>query len=656
MNLTNYRPDIDGLRALAVLAVVFHHLSASLVPGGYVGVDVFFVISGYLITKIISREIADGEFTFSKFYERRAKRIFPALFAVLGTTVLVGYFLLLPKDYDAVLRATLGTLFFSSNIFFWHELQDGYFAQNAKLNPLLHTWSLAVEEQFYLFFPFALLVCHKFFRRKIFWMLSGFALLSLCASAFFIDGKSVAVFFLLPFRAWELLAGALLTFSSSRTIRSRLLREICVAGGLIAIIGACFLYDVDTAFPGVSALLPVLGAVAIIHAGASGKTLAGRLLQLRPVVYIGLISYSLYLWHWPLIVLTKFATGMAPLTPYITWLFAVSLLLGSISYHFIEQPFRRGLVISTRRTVFSLSAVITVLLAAVAVVGLFQNGYAGRFDPGVVKLDNARISTPANKTCDDRKLGRWCKLGQAEGDAEFFLWGDSHMLAWGPAFQEVLNKHHQSAIFAPSSNCPPIFGVEHKGKSACGPNNSAIKKFLLANPEIKTIVMAADWKLYFRENSPLSASSPSTTSTNGSSAAEVEFFSTIQWLRANGRQAILIGPVPTYDKDVPLAHALELTFGRSVLHRTSASEQRYKNALFFSALNSIPPGPNFRFLDPIQWLCAEDCLMMKDGESLYRDSGHLSIAGAMAMEESLSKGLGFGRHGAERILGSALKD
>ena len=207
---SNYQPDIDGLRAVAVLAVVLHHLSAPLVPGGYVGVDVFFVISGYLITTIITREKAEGQFTFARFYERRAGRIFPALFAVLGVTLVAGWFVLLPSDYAATLRATLGTLFFSSNMVFWRDLAEGYFAPDAKLNPLLHTWSLGVEEQFYVFFPLLLLGCYRCCQKYIFWILLGCGLVSLLGSVLVVKGNSVAVFFLSPFRAWELFAGVLL--------------------------------------------------------------------------------------------------------------------------------------------------------------------------------------------------------------------------------------------------------------------------------------------------------------------------------------------------------------------------------------------------------------------------------------------------------------
>lgn len=505
MTLIKYRPDIDGLRAVAVLAVVLHHLSAPLVPGGYVGVDVFFVISGYLITSIIRREIAEGQFTFARFYERRARRIFPALFAMLAITLVVGYFLLLPSDMAGTLRGALGTLFFASNMVFWRDLANGYFAAtDTALNPLLHTWSLAVEEQFYVFFPILLLFCYRYARQYIVWVLIICAAVSLGGAALLIESKSVAVFFLSPFRAWELFSGALLAFNAVPPLRSRsrTFRELTAAAGLAAILVACFVYDNKTTFPGLTALIPVLGAAAIIHAGASGSSFVGNLLQLRPIVYIGLISYSLYLWHWPLIVLFRYAMDMEPLTSWIPALLVASLLMGSLSYHFIEQPFRRGARFG-RKFVFSSSAVFASLLAVVSFGGLVRDGFETRFSAEVVKLDKARTPAIPLRDCDNRPQRNWCELGISTAMPSILLWGDSHALAWAPAIDVSLQNAHQRALFATSSGCPPLLGIMNKDKSACGQQNAVVMSYLLAHPEIKTVVMAAYWSAYFREGGPL---------------------------------------------------------------------------------------------------------------------------------------------------------
>jgi peptidoglycan/LPS O-acetylase OafA/YrhL len=638
----SYRPDIDGLRAVAVLAVVLHHLSASLVPGGYVGVDVFFVISGYLITGIISREMAQGTFTFARFYERRARRIFPALFAVLTVTLVAGYFLLLPTDYSGTLRGALGTLFFASNIVFWRDMADGYFAAtDAGLNPLLHTWSLAVEEQFYVFFPVLLLLCFRYGRRYLLLILMVCAAVSLAGAALLVQGKSVAVFFLSPFRVWELLAGSLLALGAVPPIRSRAVREVVADAGLLAILAACVFFDSRTTFPGLAALAPVLGAAALIHAGGSGHSLAGHLLQWRPMVYIGLISYSLYLWHWPLIVLTRYAMGMEPISPYIPSLFAASLVLGGLSYRFIEQPFRRGMRI-TRRFVFASSAVFVVLFGAWSVFGLMRGGSEDRFTLAIVQIDNARSPQIPFVSCDGRPASAACQLGRSESKPTVLFWGDSHLLAWAPALDASLNSHGEKGLFVTNSACPPLLGVLNSIKSfgfSCPAKNQDVKTYLLANPDIQTVVMAASWTMYFREDGPLT-SQAGNPHVNGLDAATAALASTIQWLRNNGRQVIVIGPVPVYDKSVPLGLALEQAMGIK-FKPTSMATQRQKNAAFFAVVENETRdvGNSVRLIDPIAWMCSAECIVMADGIPMYRDRSHLSVAGAMALELELRRGL-----------------
>lgn len=338
----HYRADIDGLRAVAVMAVVLHHLSPSWVPGGFIGVDVFFVISGYLITGIIRREMRDGSFTFGRFYERRIRRLFPALFTVLAFVLVAGWFVLLPSDYLATLRAAAATIVFSANIHFW-QVQTDYFAFDAKLNPLLHMWSLGVEEQFYLLFPGVVLLIHRWIPRWLVTaMLAGF-FLSLALSILFTPTRFVASYFLLPTRAWELLAGGLLAVMPLRQITSRPWAELLTWAALLAILVPAFHYTQATPFPGHAALLPVMGTVVLVWLGANRQLTVSALLRLRPVVYIGVISYSLYLWHWPLIVFAKFQNGLNPLDQ--GWLIALLLLsvgLAALSHRLIETPFRKS--------------------------------------------------------------------------------------------------------------------------------------------------------------------------------------------------------------------------------------------------------------------------------------------------------------------------
>jgi peptidoglycan/LPS O-acetylase OafA/YrhL len=631
-----YRPDVDGLRAVAVLLVVAHHLLPGIVPGGYVGVDVFFVISGYLITAIISPEMQDGSFTFRRFYERRVRRLFPALFTVLGATTIAGYFILLPSDYSATLRGVLGTLFFSSNIVFWRDMSAGYFAAtDAAINPLLHTWSLGVEEQFYLFFPLLLLFCLRRVPRHATLILLACGAASLVVAAALVKPKVVAVFFLSPFRGWELLAGSLLALGVLPPLRNRAMAEIVSLGGLLAILASGFLYSPKTTFPGISALAPVLGASAIIYAGAFGRTQVRRSLSVAPVVYVGLISYSLYLWHWPLIVFTRYAIGLEPVAPYAPALFIASLFLAAFSYHFIERPFRGAVGVPWKWTAVS-SAVAAGLLAVTSISGILRSGFVDRFEPVVVQLDRARTPVIPYAECDDQLLSSACRLGAANTQPTVLLWGDSHILSWGPALNSALQMQGLSAVFAASSTCPPLLTVASVIKPTCSERNLAVRDYLSAHPEVKVVVIAAYWSTYFRPETilrPLNAvdEAPSIEIPAGA------LHSTLKWLGETKHQVVLLGPVPVYEKSVPMALALQAVTHQNILHSANALDQKRKHARFFEVVSSLQPAPWLHVGDPINWMCNGSCMTIGSGVPLYRDSHHLSVAGAKDMTKNLGE-------------------
>lgn len=633
---SHYRPDIDGLRAVAVLAVVLHHLSAELLPGGYVGVDVFFVISGYLITRIISREMQEGTFTFARFYERRARRIFPALFAVLAATLVASYFLLLPSDMASTLRGALGTVFFGSNLVFWREMKEGYFAAtDLALNPLLHTWSLAVEEQFYLLFPVLLLFCYRYARQHLVAVLVACAIVSLAGAALLVQSKSVAVFFLSPFRAWELLVGSLLALQAVQPLRSRLLRELVAGVGLFVILAACIVYDSKTTFPGLAALVPVLGTAALIHAGTSGPSFASRLLQLRPMVWIGLISYSLYLWHWPLIVLARYALGFEPITQYMPALLIASVLLAYLSYRFIEQPFRRGLIFS-RCAAFRTSATCAAVLTTVAGVGLYSGGFETRFEPEVLALDKARAPIIPYRQCL-ASTKQWCALGHTDSIPNTLLWGDSHMQSWMPALDKVLREAGKGAVFAGMSSCPPMLGIlRHTDRKDCAAHNVAIQSYIAAHPEITTIVMAGFWSHYFRSDGPLSVTRNG-EKLYGVNAAQAGLQNTLIWLHESGRRIVLIGPVPVYQKSVPLALALGLANQQKLIHSTAQDQLTY-HAQFFQSISTVGTQLDLTLLNPIEWMCTDECVTSHNDKSLYRDAHHLSVEGALFFAPMLKQG------------------
>ncbi len=356
------RRDIDGLRALAVIPVVLFHFGLGL-SGGFVGVDVFFVISGYLITSIIFREINAGRFSFADFWARRARRIMPALSVVLLATLAVGWFIMPASDYSQLGRAVRYQAMFISNILFMR--QDGYFNPASDFKPLLHTWSLSVEEQYYIFFPLLMVLLTRYLRH---WrlMLAGLLLVSFSLNVWMIEREPDAAFFLLPMRAWELLCGAMLAVLpvSKRSFAPAIYQAVSLAG-LAMVLFAILTFDRTTQFPGWAALMPVLGATAMLWANGQTPTLVGRLLSTRPMVGVGLISYSLYLWHWPIFVYANAASvdGMQAREA-LMWV-ALSVALGWLSWRFVELPFREKRWLSGRKPVL-VGGLVSMLVIALA--------------------------------------------------------------------------------------------------------------------------------------------------------------------------------------------------------------------------------------------------------------------------------------------------
>src|SRR5207248_6169363 len=305
-----YRPEIDGLRALAILPVVLFHYRAPGFQGGFVGVDVFFVMSGYLITGLVQSEMQCGTFSLAQFYERRVRRIFPGLFAMLAVVSIAAYVLLFPADLVRYAQSLFATALFGANFEFWREA--GYFDTFANQKPLLHLWSIAVEEQFYLLFP-ALLILLRHAAPRLRIAAVGFVFIaSFALGAWGVGAAPVATFYLLPARAWELMLGALLALGAVPAFRTRMASETLAALGLVLIGASMFAFTPATPFPGPAALLPCAGAALVIHAADPQRTFVGRALGVRPLVFIGLISYSLYLWHWPVFVFATYVHFREP--------------------------------------------------------------------------------------------------------------------------------------------------------------------------------------------------------------------------------------------------------------------------------------------------------------------------------------------------------
>jgi peptidoglycan/LPS O-acetylase OafA/YrhL len=373
-----HRLDIDGLRALAVIPVIFFHVGFTKFVGGFVGVDVFFVISGYLITRIINRELQQGRFSLAEFYRRRVLRIFPALFAMFAVTTIIASFFLLPLELVRYCESLISAAGFGSNIYFNFQ-PSGYFNGESATKGLLHTWSLSVEEQFYLFWPVILAVAHaKSFNRVR--QISIFIIaISFAYSVWLVSTGSTSGFFLIPSRAWELMIGALIAVIPAARNENRWLREILSVSGILAILYCVRRYTSGTDFPGLAALAPCLGAAAIIYAGGSGTSLGAKFLSLRPIVFIGKISFSLYLWHWPVIFFVEVGLMRQQTLPIQLGEIFASLVLGYVSWRYVEQPFRTGVPGTSTKKVLSSAVVLMAITSVVGVAGILSNGLPDRF-------------------------------------------------------------------------------------------------------------------------------------------------------------------------------------------------------------------------------------------------------------------------------------
>lgn len=604
-----YRRDIDGLRALAILPVLLFHAHVPGFSGGYVGVDIFFVISGYLITGIIAREVDDRRFSLARFYERRFRRIMPAL-ALMILVVLGGAaWLYLPGDLEGVPRSALAATLFASNLWFFTD--TGYFSGGADVKPLLHTWSLAVEEQYYIGFPILLMLLARHAPRWRTGVVAAIAAGSLALAIVMQRDTSGFTFYLLPTRAWELFAGALLALGAAPVVRARWLREAIAGCGLVAIVLAVALYDRTTTFPGVTALPPVLGAAALIHAAPG--TRIGRMLGWRPLVGLGLISYSLYLWHWPLIVFTEYATDLPLSGGTQVAVIAASLLAGTLSWRFIERPFRDSGRVPAR-AIFLFTGAAMGLLCVLALALLAMGGWPSRFAPRVLaQMAGQQDFAPTRKQCHDTFMRNAtpCVLGAAV-PPDAMLWGDSHGVELAYALSLDAKAQNRSLIERTTSSCPPVLGYEAKD-ARCAAANQAAYDAIRADPGIRRVYLAAFWA-------------------NGvfdDPAFVRQLDRTIAAIRGLGRQVVLIGPVPPQPFDVPrrlahLAQAGQLEQARGIDRAHVKARTVHLRALF-----ARWQARGVSLIDPVAALCPTGtCAIERDGRPLYFDSHHLSTAGA----------------------------
>jgi peptidoglycan/LPS O-acetylase OafA/YrhL len=641
-----YRPDLDGLRALAVLPVLFFHFRLG-VPGGFVGVDVFFVISGFFITSLLLDELHEGKFSILKFYERRVRRILPALFALMIVTTIACWFLLLPADLEEYGKSLAATLGFGSNIYFWRD--SGYFQTAADLKPLLHTWSLAVEEQFYIFFPPALWLVHRYARKWLLAFLVGGALASLLLSAWAAHAQPVAGFYLSPTRAWELLLGALLAYAPM-IVRSRFLIETASVAGFALILGSIMLLNAEMPFPGWLALFPCVGASLIIWASLSGGGIANRLLEWRPVVFIGLISYSLYLWHWPIAAFGHYMNGRDPSPVEAAGMMIAALALATLSWRFVERPFRgRKSRVTGRHLVIGFGGGAIAIAAGAAAIVL-ASGYPGRFPPEALRyVVKDPVLIPENcfsMTADAVRAGNACRIGDPSArETGFAIWGDSHASRVALPLQQLGAEMRVKGFYFASASCPPLLDVDWPQPGCRAFNDAVFEQIRQNRPRL--VVISALWAAYaegvlFRDShSPHyvtdSASRERSLADNRRVfAAAVE--RTVTRLRALGVNVMIVGPVPETGWDVPRGLARAYWFGQEN-PPVSRAEFEARQATVLTVLRRFEGQTGISVIWPDRALCAATCRVEEADRPLYIDDNHLSLAGTAVLRPDLQRAL-----------------
>ncbi|MCU1321242.1 MAG: hypothetical protein JWM43_891 [Acidobacteriaceae bacterium] len=537
----NYRRDIDGLRAVAVLLVVFDHLHTR-ATGGYIGVDVFFVISGYLISSSIMSEMASGKFSLGGFYERRIRRILPAMLVMLLAVTVLAYLYYVPSEIEAYARSLLAALFSVSNMLFWHEA--GYFDAPSAFKPLLHTWSLGVEEQFYIFFPLLLFVLRRWFPTRIKAAIWVVTLVAFAMACFWVRRDPTAAFFFAPLRAWELLIGTVLSQRYLPVIQGRVQRDIASVAGILLILVPALVYSKFTMFPGLTALPPCLGAALLIASGETGPSLVGRVLSWQPIVFVGLISYSLYLWHWPILAFQDIVPVFTKISTHSKGgklgFMIVSLILATLSWRFIETPFRKGSFRPGRRTLFLINGVAVFAIAAIALGMLAAHGMPPNFPKEALQL------TPYGHYSSDKEwrqhvcfftpdtnfsnLNVSTCLQDDPGRKQFLLIGDSHAADLYPGLSTVFTELNISQ--ANASFCPPLV-TEPVLRPEFTPNCTKLSQFifkdyLLRHP-VDTVLLSAFW-----DESQLP-----------------ELGRTVSWIQQHGMKVVVFGPAIEFAMPLP---------------------------------------------------------------------------------------------------------
>ncbi|GAA0482100.1 acyltransferase family protein [Parasphingorhabdus litoris] len=648
-----YRADIDGLRTVAVIPVVLYHAGIAGFSGGFVGVDIFFVISGFLITNVIQSDLEKQQFSIINFYERRIRRIFPALVVVFATSLAIGYFLQRPNEFSDMALSIVAASFFVSNIFFWKS--TNYFATESIEAPMLHTWSLAVEEQFYIFFPLLLIVLARTNFRKI-PLLTAIAVVSFIGASVLVFYKQSATFYLLPTRAWELLIGALLALGIVPEIKSVQMRKGAAFLGVLLIIVPIFTYTEKTVFPGIAALPPTIGAALIIWSGTMGGGFVHQLLSSRPFTLCGQASYSLYLWHFPLLAFAIYARGGELSTFEALVVCALSLVLSLLSLKFVERPFRKRRSQIKGRSFAVPIAVSGLLLVTISSYAIYAyQGMPSRLDDRSAKF--VRVSddeTRHPKSCMslDNVIvdpGDACLMGDRSTAPKTLLWGDSHAMVTATSMNTAAVSKNQSFLFAATADCPPgaDFAIRPTSELTssqsyqfCNDYNAKMLELAINDNGIQTVVLSSRWTNWRigEAHNPAEGDVEILLEDDLSEAKENAdnrpifirgFTNLVEQLIAADKEVYIVGPLPEPVFNVPYRLYLQNLGLQHVDKNITLENYSERHAVILKIFAEISDKYPVKFIWPHEALCVDDkCPIVDGNEAVFFDHNHLSVHSA----------------------------
>lgn len=629
-----YRPDIDGLRAIAVLAVIAFHASAAILPGGFVGVDVFFVISGYLITGLVSNAINNNSFSFADFYTRRIKRIFPAYIVVATVTLGYSSYLLIPNDYIFFTTSLAASWGFIANVFF-SMLSWGYFGQRTEEFPLLHTWSLSVEEQFYFVFPILLILLNRYLKKYI---VHALLILGIALVVFSeIKASELKSYFLLTTRAHELIIGALTFFVSERfTIKDRNTASLLATLGMGTMLASLFLINRGTPFPGFNSLYPCLGTAVVIYA-CQTENIVSPVLKNRVMVYVGLISYSLYLWHWPIFTFLRYRKIHITL-PIGILAVAVSFLLAHLTWKFVETPIRLNRNIRFKKAFTQIYALPAAAFLSIGIYSYVTEGAPARFSGDMRKLISSySYERDLTRSCsireeDYRKVNldyllSHCAFGdEGQPKAQVLLIGDSHADHFKPFVAKLAEDAGLKAVFHVQGGCRPTNLAEADNKTAIEPSTCQKRNAdLLGLAEnFRYVVLAGFWSDY------------------QDASLEAELMLVVEKIEKAGATPVIFKDNAHHEPDLSqcILHKkrgwLEENRNCNIPYHEVVSTEAKNDAMIDKVKSK-----NRRVLvvDPKTIMCdTKECVTYITNVALYKDSNHLnSKASRMLGEHYISK-------------------